>query len=205
MRAVVLLVLVNYCRWHLQSMHYKDVVELVECGCCFWDNREEGLLGLWKGVTPNVGRNAIINAAELASYDTVSSPSFAVRGICSLQFLATWQSSVPMWLIDCSLMQIKTALISTGYFEDTIPCHLASGLGAGFFAVCFGSPVDVVKSRLMGECCVPINFWLRFPTASRLLNCQGMSHFAWAVAACKIKRLHKLPGLDKTSRSSWVG
>ncbi|EIE24663.1 uncoupling protein [Coccomyxa subellipsoidea C-169] len=78
--------------------------------------REEGLLGLWKGVTPNVGRNAIINAAELASYDT-----------------------------------IKTALISTGYFEDTIPCHLASGLGAGFFAVCFGSPVDVVKSRLMGD------------------------------------------------------
>ncbi|KAK9909586.1 hypothetical protein WJX75_004503 [Coccomyxa subellipsoidea] len=78
--------------------------------------REEGLLGLWKGVTPNIGRNAIINAAELASYDT-----------------------------------IKSALISTGYFEDTVPCHLASGLGAGFFAVCFGSPVDVVKSRLMGD------------------------------------------------------
>jgi hypothetical protein len=31
-----------------------------------------------------------------------------------------------------------------------MPCHLASGLGAGFFAVCIGSPVDVVKSRLMG-------------------------------------------------------
>lgn len=33
--------------------------------------REEGLLGLWKGLGPNVGRNAIINAAELASYDQV--------------------------------------------------------------------------------------------------------------------------------------
>ena len=25
------------------------------------------------------------------------------------------------------------------------------GLGAGFFAVCIGSPVDVVKSRIMGN------------------------------------------------------
>jgi solute carrier family 25 uncoupling protein 8/9 len=33
--------------------------------------REEGFLGLWKGLGPNVGRNAIINAAELASYDQV--------------------------------------------------------------------------------------------------------------------------------------
>ncbi len=47
-------------------------------------------------------------------------------------------------------VQIKTALIKTGMFEDTMPCHLASGLGAGFFAVICGSPVDVVKSRLMG-------------------------------------------------------
>ena len=44
-----------------------------QCGA---GRREEGLLGLWKGVTPNIGRNAIINAAELASYDSV--------GPCSL-------------------------------------------------------------------------------------------------------------------------
>ena len=34
--------------------------------------REEGLKGLWRGVGPNVARNAIINAAELASYDQAS-------------------------------------------------------------------------------------------------------------------------------------
>ena len=33
--------------------------------------REEGIAGLWTGVGPNIGRNAIINAAELASYDQV--------------------------------------------------------------------------------------------------------------------------------------
>ena len=31
--------------------------------------REEGVVNLWRGVGPNVARNAIINAAELASYD----------------------------------------------------------------------------------------------------------------------------------------
>ena len=35
-------------------------------------------------------------------------------------------------------------------FEDNVYCHIVSGLGAGFFAVCIGSPVDVVKSRMMG-------------------------------------------------------
>lgn len=77
--------------------------------------REEGVLGLWKGLGPNVARNALINAAELASYD-----------------------------------QIKEALLHAG-LKDNVGTHLLSGLGAGFVAVCIGSPVDVVKSRVMGD------------------------------------------------------
>ncbi|GFR50940.1 hypothetical protein Agub_g13260 [Astrephomene gubernaculifera] len=77
--------------------------------------RQEGILGLWKGLGPNVARNAIINAAELASYD-----------------------------------QIKQSLLGMG-LQDNVGTHLLSGLGAGFFAVCIGSPVDVVKSRIMGD------------------------------------------------------
>ena len=64
------------------------------------------------------------------------------------------------------VVQIKTALIKTGFFEDTMPCHLASGLGAGFFAVICGSPVDVVKSRLMG---MP-----RFPHSSACMVLQRL-------------------------------
>jgi len=78
--------------------------------------REEGMAGLWKGLGPNIARNAIINAAELASYD-----------------------------------QIKQSLLASGLFQDNIVTHIAAGLGAGFFAVCVGSPVDVVKSRIMGD------------------------------------------------------
>ena len=49
--------------------------------------REEGLAGLWTGVGPNIARNAIINAVELASYDTVrpypTLPYFTLPGSLS--------------------------------------------------------------------------------------------------------------------------
>lgn len=77
--------------------------------------RDEGVSGLWKGLGPNIARNAIINAAELASYD-----------------------------------QVKQSLLSAGLADNT-GTHLLSGLGAGFIAVCVGSPVDVVKSRIMAD------------------------------------------------------
>ncbi|XP_073289273.1 mitochondrial uncoupling protein 1-like [Primulina huaijiensis] len=78
--------------------------------------RQEGLAALWTGVGPNIARNAIINAAELASYD-----------------------------------QVKETILKIPGFTDNVVTHLFAGLGAGFFAVCIGSPVDVVKSRMMGD------------------------------------------------------
>lgn len=32
--------------------------------------QEGGVRGLWRGVGPNVTRNAVVNAGEIASYDT---------------------------------------------------------------------------------------------------------------------------------------
>ncbi|KAK8697830.1 hypothetical protein V6N13_113965 [Hibiscus sabdariffa] len=78
--------------------------------------REEGLMALWTGLGPNIARNAIVNAAELASYD-----------------------------------QVKQTILKIPGFSDNILTHLLAGLGAGFFAVCIGSPIDVVKSRMMGD------------------------------------------------------
>ncbi|KAE8686968.1 Mitochondrial uncoupling protein 2 [Hibiscus syriacus] len=78
--------------------------------------RTEGVAALWTGLTPNIARNAIINAAELASYD-----------------------------------QVKQTILKLPGFTDNVVTHLLAGLGAGFFAVCIGSPVDVVKSRMMGD------------------------------------------------------
>ncbi|XP_059626541.1 mitochondrial uncoupling protein 2-like isoform X2 [Cornus florida] len=70
--------------------------------------RQEGLGALWTGIGPNIARNAIINAAELASYD-----------------------------------HVKQAILKISGFTDNVLTHLLAGLGAGFFAVCIGSPVDV--------------------------------------------------------------
>ncbi|GLU11489.1 hypothetical protein SLE2022_282300 [Rubroshorea leprosula] len=78
--------------------------------------RQEGLGALWTGLGPNIARNAIVNAAELASYD-----------------------------------QVKQTILQIPGFTDNILTHLLAGLGAGFFAVCIGSPIDVVKSRMMGD------------------------------------------------------
>lgn len=78
--------------------------------------RQEGLGALWTGLGPNIARNAIVNAAELASYD-----------------------------------QVKETILKIPGFTDNIFTHILAGLGAGLFAVCIGSPIDVVKSRMMGD------------------------------------------------------
>ncbi|KAL7082071.1 hypothetical protein ACP275_14G077500 [Erythranthe tilingii] len=78
--------------------------------------KQEGVAALWTGLGPNIARNAIINAAELASYDHIKETILAIPG-----------------------------------FTDNILTHILAGLGAGFFAVCIGSPIDVVKSRMMGD------------------------------------------------------
>ncbi|KAI7842671.1 hypothetical protein COHA_003602 [Chlorella ohadii] len=45
--------------------------------------------------------------------------------------------------------QIKETLIKMGLFGDTLACHLASSVCAGFLSTVCGSPFDVVKSRMM--------------------------------------------------------
>jgi len=78
--------------------------------------KSEGLLGFWKGVGPNIIRNSIINAAELATYD-----------------------------------QAKQTILKSGLLKDGLACHFASGLTAGFMATLFGSPADVLKTRIMNQ------------------------------------------------------
>ncbi|CAN1150679.1 Mitochondrial uncoupling protein 2 [Linum perenne] len=78
--------------------------------------KQEGLAALWTGLGPNIARNAIVNAAELASYD-----------------------------------EIKQTILQIPGFRDSVLTHILAGLGAGFFAVSIGSPIDVVKSRMMGD------------------------------------------------------
>lgn len=64
---------------------------------------------------------------------------------------------------DTVILALQTILKLPG-FKDDVVTHLLSGLGAGFFAVCVGSPVDVVRWPL---CSVTIFLCTprRLPTA----------------------------------------
>lgn len=43
--------------------------------------RTEGVRALWTGLGPNMARNAIVNAAELASYDQIKEKLLASGGV----------------------------------------------------------------------------------------------------------------------------
>ena len=45
--------------------------------------------------------------------------------------------------------QIKQYILQHKILEDGVVAHLVCGLGAGFIATCVGSPVDVLKTRIM--------------------------------------------------------
>ncbi|OWM66724.1 hypothetical protein CDL15_Pgr010375 [Punica granatum] len=45
----------------------------------------------------------------------------------------------------------KQTILKIPGFVDNVLTQILAGLGAGFFAVCIGSPIDVVKSRMMGD------------------------------------------------------
>lgn len=52
-------------------------------------NTQEGVGALWTGLGPNVARNAIINAAELASYDQVKQVMHKIPDACLLESNST--------------------------------------------------------------------------------------------------------------------
>ena len=72
------------------------------------------MLGLWTGLGPNIIRNSIINAAEIATFD-----------------------------------QAKDMILRRKLMSDDVPCHLLCSAIAGFTATVIGSPVDVLKTRIM--------------------------------------------------------
>jgi len=102
--------------------------------------KADGIRGLWVGVIPNMMRNSIINAAELASYD-----------------------------------QFKQIAVQNFGQKDSLPLHIACSFGAGFNAVCVGSPVDVLKTRLMNK--VPGQPTNPFVMAGWVLKNEGLAAF----------------------------
>lgn len=84
---------------------------------CYRKTIAEGGVGnLWRGLGPNIMRNSVINAAEIASYD-----------------------------------QYKQILTQNIGMPDSLITHLTCAMAAGFTACIVGSPVDVLKTRIMNR------------------------------------------------------
>lgn len=90
---------------------------------------------------PNIARNAIINAAELASYDHLKEVH---SNHILIHLMFAYFSATISYTVSLKLYHVQIILKLPG-FTDTVLTHLIAGLGAGFFAVSIGSPVDVVK------------------------------------------------------------
>jgi hypothetical protein len=59
-----------------------------------------------------------------------------------------------------TLSLILQTILKIPGFKDDILTHLLSGLGAGFVAVCIGSPVDVVRCPIISAfLMLPVTLW----------------------------------------------
>ena len=68
------------------------------------------MLGLWKGLGPNIARNAIINAAELASYDQIKQ-SMLASGMFTVRKDAADAADTVLWMMMMLLMLVLVLLV----------------------------------------------------------------------------------------------
>ncbi|NXT21704.1 UCP3 protein, partial [Syrrhaptes paradoxus] len=105
--------------------------------------REEGVRGLWRGMMPNIARNAIINCSELVTYDLVK------ETLLRAQLMTGEDSAGGAGETPLGSVPIPTTLTPHLCPTDNLPCHFVAAFGAGFCATVVASPVDVVKTRYM--------------------------------------------------------
>ncbi|CAI9765038.1 unnamed protein product [Fraxinus pennsylvanica] len=91
--------------------------------------RQEGIAALWTGLGPNVARNAIINAAELASYDQVKQTILKIPGFTDNVFthLLSDLGAGTFSLLQRLNPQLRTARI--------LECDHVSNSRAGMYSV----------------------------------------------------------------------
>ncbi|PAA62047.1 hypothetical protein BOX15_Mlig016915g2 [Macrostomum lignano] len=93
--------------------------------------RTEGLAGLWRGTGPSVARNAIVNCAEVVSYDTIKTYLVARLGMpnsVGTHFLAGLCSGFIATLVASPVDVVKTRLMSARPEERAGVVSVARGL-----------------------------------------------------------------------------
>lgn len=116
-----------------ERRNYKNVFEAL-----LRISKEEGILTLWRGAVPTMGRAMVVNAAQLASYSQAK------------QYLLTTGKSVSSCLgIKETYFDLRPPAFShSGYFEDNVFCHFVSSMISGFVTTAASMPVDIAKTRI---------------------------------------------------------
>ncbi len=94
------------------------------------------------GCMPNITRNAIVNCAELVTYDVIKE---LILKYDLMTGMKPTNLMLLLWLCVCSCC--LTHLPSL----DNLPCHFTAAFGAGFCTTIVASPVDVIKTRFMNS------------------------------------------------------
>uniref|UniRef100_A0A182JIU0 Mitochondrial brown fat uncoupling protein 1 n=1 Tax=Anopheles atroparvus TaxID=41427 RepID=A0A182JIU0_ANOAO len=101
--------------------------------------REEGVRGLWKGAMPNVGRNAIVNVAEIVCYDVVKDCLLLYTHMPNdirLHFSAAVVAGLAATIVASPVDVVKTRYMNSprGQYRGAIDCAIRMGAKEGMNA-----------------------------------------------------------------------
>ncbi|NWJ07420.1 UCP2 protein, partial [Crypturellus undulatus] len=93
--------------------------------------REEGVRGLWRGTVPNVARNAIVNCAELVTYDLAKEAlvgSHLMADDLPCHFAAAFGAGFCTTLVASPVDVVKTRYMNAppGRYGGAVCCALAT-------------------------------------------------------------------------------
>ncbi|XP_010081653.1 PREDICTED: mitochondrial uncoupling protein 3-like, partial [Pterocles gutturalis] len=106
--------------------------------------REEGVRGLWRGMMPNIARNAIINCSELVTYDLIKETLLRAQLMTDnlpCHFVAAFGAGFCATVVASPVDVVKTRYMNAGpgQYRNALSCLLAllvqdglTGLYKGF-------------------------------------------------------------------------
>ncbi|MBN3309536.1 UCP2 protein, partial [Amia calva] len=92
--------------------------------------REEGIRGLWRGTTPNIARNAIVNCTELVTYDLIKDAllrSTPMTDTLPCHFTSAFGAGFCTTVIASPVDVVKTRYMNSalGQYSSALNCALA--------------------------------------------------------------------------------
>ncbi|XP_069496237.1 putative mitochondrial transporter UCP3 [Ambystoma mexicanum] len=98
--------------------------------------KEEGIRGLWKGTLPNIARNAIVNCAELVTYDVIKEALLKRHLLTDnlpCHFVAAFGAGFCATVVASPVDVVKTRYMNSapGQYRNALNCAFTMALAEG--------------------------------------------------------------------------